>query len=420
MTEWKSSGGIANPPSTVDIVLATPRPAWLRWCVGALAATLLASLLASWLTPAEAQRSSPMMMQVLAWTHRIVAVILAILLFAWIVAVRGEQRRARERGRLWEESIESMNVGVALWDAGDVLIGTNAAYRALYSEIAAYLVPGRSYRELMTAYYDVAPAEVVDGRSLADFITDGEKRRRAGSEVSEVVRHHRGRWLLMTDCRTASGGIISFRNDITEQKVIEHELTKRRRLIDDLAALTYDWFWRQDAEGRFVEFSAAMEDHVKAPPDRLLGQRREDMPGFEADPNQYAEYRARVAQRRPFPWFTYRARRGDNTPMWIAVTGKPIFDEKGEFQGYYGAGRDVTEREDMLTALRRSEERFRALTMLATEWYWETDADLRVTSVRGEPARQEPAACRRQCDRRRRLSAALRRDRFRALGADSA
>ena len=116
------------------------------------------------------------------------------------------------------------------------------------------------------------------------------------------------------------------------------------------------------------------------------------MPGFEADPNQYAEYRARIAQRQPFPWFTYRARRGDGTPMWIAVTGKPIFDEKGEFQGYYGAGRDVTEREDTVVALRRSEERFRALTMLATEWYWETDTDLRVTSVRGDPARQERVA----------------------------
>ena len=39
--------------------------------------------------------------------------------------------------------------------------------------------------------------------------------------------------------------------------------------------------------------------------------------------------------------------------MWIAVTGKPIFDERGEFQGYYGAGRDVTERENMVVALRR-------------------------------------------------------------------
>ena len=187
-----------------------------------------------------------------------------------------------------------MNVGVALWDPEDRLIGCNAAYRDLYSEIAAELLPGCSYRELMTVYHAAAPPEVIGGRTLTEFIADGERRRRSGSEVSEVVRHHRGRWLLMTDCRTANGGIICFRSDITEQKVIEHELTKRRKLIDDLADLTYDWFWRQDAEGRFVEFSAAMELHVKLAPDGLLGRRREDMPGFEADPNQYAEYRTRA------------------------------------------------------------------------------------------------------------------------------
>jgi diguanylate cyclase (GGDEF)-like protein/PAS domain S-box-containing protein len=386
------SSGATNVPPTVELPLAGPRVAWVRWSVGALAVLLLVTLAAPLLLAAAFQDAHPVLMQAFSWAHRIAAAALGLLLLAWLVNAQRAQHRARTRARLWEQSIESMKVGVALWDAQDRLIGCNAAYRALYSEIAPQLQSGRTYRELMAAYYEVAPREVVDGRSLEEFIADGDRRRRSGSEVSEVVRHHRGRWLLMTDCRTANGGIICFRSDVTEQKVIEHELTKRRKLIDDLAALTYDWFWRQDPEGRFVEFSAAMEEHVKAPPDRLLGRRREDMPGFEADPNQYAEYRARLTQRQPFPWFTYRVRRGDGAPMWVAVTGKPIFDEKGEFQGYYGAGRDVTEREDTMIALRRSEERFRALTMLATEWYWETDADLRVTSVRGDPARQQRVA----------------------------
>jgi diguanylate cyclase (GGDEF)-like protein/PAS domain S-box-containing protein len=372
--------------------LTSPRPAWVNWAVGAVLSLLLVSLAVEAWLPTETARGHPVPMAALAWTRATLAAVLGMLLVAWLLISRRVQRESHSRSRLWEESIESMNVGVALYDADDRLIGCNAAYRNLYSEIADQLVPGRTYRELMTAYFDVAPPEVVDGRSLEDFIADGERRRRSGSEVSEVVRHHRGRWLLMTDCRTASGGIICFRNDVTEQKVIEHELTQRRRLIDDLADLTYDWFWRQDADGRFVEFSMAMEQHVKVLPQQLLGKRREDMPGFEADPNQYAEYRARIAQRKPFPWFAYRARRGDGSAMWIAVTGKPIFDEKGEFQGYYGAGRDVTEREETLVALRRSEERFRALTVLATEWYWESDTELRVTSVRGDPTQQERVA----------------------------
>ena len=258
MTSVQHSTNGARPPATVDVPLAAPKPAWLRWCVWALVVAVLVTVAAPLLLP-EAAQDHPRLAAAFGWANRIIAAVLGVVLLAWIVTAQREIVAARTRARLWEQSIESMNVGVALWDADDRLIGCNDAYRDLYSEIAAELVPGCSYRELMSVYHAVAPPEVVDGRTLTDFIADGERRRRSGSEVSEVVRHHRGRWLLMTDCRTANGGIICFRNDVTEQKVIEHELTKRRKLIDDLADLTYDWFWRQDAEGRFVEFSAAME-----------------------------------------------------------------------------------------------------------------------------------------------------------------
>ena len=60
----------------------------------------------------------------------------------------------------------------------------------------------------------------------------------------------------------------------------------------------------------------------------------------------------RIARREPFPWLTYRIRRSDGRGLWIAVSGKPVFDDKGGFQGYYGAGRDVTEREEVLVAFR--------------------------------------------------------------------
>ena len=312
---------------------------------------------------------------------------LLIALAFWLIGSRFAIDDMQARARAWERSIESMNVGIALYDNQDRLLNCNAAFRALYPEVAHMLVPGAQFYDVVTEYYKVAPAEVIDGRSLEEFLAEA-RRRRSGSEVTEIVRRLHNRWLLMTDCRTTDGGIISFRRDITEQKLIEYELSKRRRLIDDLTELTYDWFWRTDAEGRFVEFSERMERYFKKSCADLIGKHRSDMPMFEADPQLYAEYLGHIERREPIPWFTYRTERGDGARMWVAVTGKPIFDEHGEFQGYYGAGRDVTEREETLAALRKSEERFRALTMLVSEWYWETDSDLRILQVHGAPGHE--------------------------------
>lgn len=301
----------------------------------------------------------------------------------WVlVDTRSALVRSQERAATVEDAIASLSVGVAVWDERDRLVSCNEAYRALYPEIRDLLVPGATYEELVRAYYPLAPEEVVDGRSLEQFVQDSQRRSRSFG-VSETLRMQRGRWLLMTDCRTGTGGTISFRMDITEQRLFDLELRKRRKVIDDLAELTYEWYWRLDVDGRFADFSASIEQHLGRPREDFIGKRREELPGFECDSSDLATYEQAIAERKPFPWVRFRLRRGDGELIWVALTGKPIFDENGVFQGYYGAGRDVTSSEVTLVALRQSEERFRALTMLATEWYWETDASLCFTLIKG-------------------------------------
>src|SRR5262249_55201724 len=95
-----------------------------------------------------------------------------------------------------------------------------------------------------------------------------------------------------------------------------------------------------------------------------------------------------VERREPMPWLSCRVRRADGAQVWVAFTGRPILSESREFLGYYGAGRDVSDRESTIELLRQSEERFRALTALATEWYWETDADLRIPHLHQPPEPQ--------------------------------
>lgn len=315
-------------------------------------------------------------------TLRVAALLLLVSGLLVLLFSTRATRRAHEAARNLDATFENLNLGVAIYDRDDRLIRCNRTFRSYFPEVADRMQPGVHYDELMRAYYPLAPAEVVDGRSLDEFIATA-KARRHGQRASEVVRRHRNGWLLLTDAVMADGGRVSFRLEVDEQRVLDLELRQRRKVVDDLSALTFDWFWHTDDDGRYVEFSDAMQSIFRYAPPQLLGKRREEIPGFEPEPEEYAAYKAMVDAHKPFSWFRYRCLNGEGAPIWVAVCGRPLFDSEGRFKGYYGAGRDVTERESTIAALRQSRERLRALTDLATEWYWETDAELRILTIRG-------------------------------------
>src|SRR4029434_9337153 len=66
---------------------------------------------------------------------------------------------------------------------------------------------------------------------------------------------------------------------------------------------------------------------------------------------------------------------------YVDMAGQPVF-ERGEFLGYRGLAWDVTERESLIQRITESEARFRALTELSSDWYWEMDETLRFTLLR--------------------------------------
>ena len=84
--------------------------------------------------------------------------------------------------------------------------------------------------------------------------------------------------------------------------------------------------------------------------------------------------------------FEYRLMRSDGSTRWMLGSGAPRFSEAGEFLGYNGTIVDVSRQQELVerlaaseAELRRSEARFRSLTHLSSDWYWETDEQDRFT-----------------------------------------
>ena len=69
----------------------------------------------------------------------------------------------------------------------------------------------------------------------------------------------------------------------------------------------------------------------------------------------------------------YRYRHRDGHYLWLQTVIAPVRDDHGAIRHFQASTRNVTQRRNAEERLRRSEERFRALTEISSDWYWETD-----------------------------------------------
>src|SRR6267143_774013 len=156
-----------------------------------------------------------------------------------------------------------------------------------------------------------------------------------------------------------------------------HESETRLRSLVELSS---DWYWEQDAELSFVATEGSTDARGGITPAAHIGKRRWELPATEIVNQTWDEHKAVLEARGPFRDLLLRRIGDGGEAHFVSVSGEPIFDVRGTFSGYRGVASDVTDRVRAEQELRESERRFRRLTQLTADVYWEQDEQFRVTS----------------------------------------
>ncbi len=78
--------------------------------------------------------------------------------------------------------------------------------------------------------------------------------------------------------------------------------------------------------------------------------------------------------------------------VWVALTSSLVRDKQGQPLHFVSQLQDITERKHAEQLSRASDERFRALVELSTDWFWEQDENFRFVRVTGELNEKNPTA----------------------------
>lgn len=132
--------------------------------------------------------------------------------------------------------------------------------------------------------------------------------------------------------------------EIGERKFAEKALEKSETRFKDYAETAADYFWEMDRNFRFTDLAGQYESVSGVHPSQVIGLTREQV---------WAKWVPDQVGKPPHVQYTQSLEAFDNIELkWnhpdgnvrtIAISGKPIFGSDGEFSGYRGSGRDITD-----------------------------------------------------------------------------
>jgi diguanylate cyclase (GGDEF)-like protein/PAS domain S-box-containing protein len=151
---------------------------------------------------------------------------------------------------------------------------------------------------------------------------------------------------------------------ISQRKRIESALRNSEERFRDFAESAADFFWELDAGLQFIDISERFHEITGLQREQVIGKTIEHIISRHCNELEVIKkYIQHLNEKRSIENLELTWKITESTRRTLLVSGKPIFDHQGDFQGYRGVGQDVT-KERNIAQLMNHQAKHDALTGL--------------------------------------------------------
>jgi PAS domain S-box-containing protein len=152
-----------------------------------------------------------------------------------VTALRLSEEARRQSDLRLGEAIESISEGFACYDAEDRLVVCNSCYRdLLYPGLDVDLSAGMNFEAIVRRAAE--RGYIKDAEGHVDEWVAARMLRHLIPGEPQVQRRADGRWVMVSERRTAEGGSVAVYSDITELKQREKDLSEKSAALEALSS----------------------------------------------------------------------------------------------------------------------------------------------------------------------------------------
>jgi len=157
-------------------------------------------------------------------------------------------------------------------------------------------------------------------------------------------------------------------DEVEVRKLTERKLSQSEERLRDIAEAGSDWMWEMGPDLRFTYMSGSTIADGAVSREEVVGRYRPDDPtDSEAEQETWRAHMDDLENHRPFRNFEYKLKKPDGSDLFVRVSGKPVFDENGAFQGYRGISSNITVEVEASQRFTKAEQDLRVLSSVVEQ-----------------------------------------------------